>query len=198
MLKVIEVLGIIAFTLSGVIEARRKKMDFVGTYAIAFVTSLGGGTLRDILLNKLPFWVIDDRYPLLVLAVVIVTLVVLRLKDFNITDQAILVPDALGFSLFAAYGTALAMAMKLQPFVCILMGVITATFGGVIRDVACNEVPVLFRRTELYATCAFFGSASYYVERTLGVGHAIALTTGLLIAFALRMVAVRFSLKLPL
>jgi len=198
MLRMIEVFGILAFTLSGVIEARRKKMDFVGTYAIAFLTSLGGGTLRDLLLNRLPFWVNHQEYPLMVMVVVIGTLVVLRFKKFNITEQTIVIPDGLGLGLFSAYGTAYAMEMSLPAFICVLMGVITATFGGVLRDIACNEIPVLFRRTELYATCAFFAAAAYWIERFLGLGHIISVTTAIVIAFVLRMAAVKFNLRLPL
>ena len=194
MLRMIEVFGILAFTLSGVIEARRKKMDFVGTYAIAFLTSLGGGTLRDLLLNRLPFWVNNQKYPLMVMAVVIVTLVVLRFKKVNITEQTIVIPDGLGLGLFSAY----AMEMGLPAFICVLMGVITATFGGVLRDIACNEIPVLFRRTELYATCAFFAAGAYWVERFLGLTTHVSVVTSIVIAFVLRMAAVRFNLKLPL
>jgi len=198
MLRMIEVLGILAFTLSGVIEARRKKMDFVGTYAIAFLTSLGGGTLRDLLLNRLPFWVNHQEYPLMVMAAVIVTLVVLRFKKVNITEQTIVIPDGLGLGLFSAYGTAYAMDMSLPAFICVLMGVITATFGGVLRDIACNEIPVLFRRTELYATCSFFAAGAYWVERFLGLTTHVSVTTAIVIAFVLRMAAVRFNLRLPL
>jgi uncharacterized membrane protein YeiH len=198
MLRVIEVLGILAFTLSGVIEAQRKKMDFVGTYAIAFLTALGGGTLRDLLLNRRPFWLAREEYPLMIMAVVVGALIVLRFKKITITEQAIVIPDGLGLGLFTANGVAYALDMRLPPFVCILMGVITATFGGVLRDIACNEIPVIFRRTELYATCAFFAAAAYWGERVLGVGHLISVTTSIVIAFALRMAAVRFNLKLPL
>ncbi len=198
MLRMIEVFGILAFTLSGVIEAQRKKMDFVGTYAIAFLTALGGGTLRDLLLNRLPFWVVRQEYPLMIMAVVVGALIVLRFKKVTITEQAIIIPDGLGLGLFTANGVAYALDMGLPPFVCILMGVITATFGGVLRDIACNEIPVIFRRTELYATCAFFAAAAYWGERTLGVGHLISVGTSIVIAFALRMAAIRFNLRLPL
>ncbi len=198
MLRMIEVFGILAFTLSGVIEARRKGMDFVGTYAIAFLTSLGGGTLRDLLLNRLPLWITHQEYPLMIMVVVIGALIVFRFKKFNITEQAIVIPDGLGLGLFSAYGTAYAIDMLLPPFICVLMGIITATFGGVLRDIACNEIPVIFRRTELYATCAFFAAGAYWIERTLGVGHLISVTTAIVISFALRMAAVKFNLRLPL
>ena len=173
-------------------------MDFVGTYAIAFLTSLGGGTLRDLLLNRLPLWVTHQEYPLMIMAVVVVALLVLRLGKFTITDRTIVIPDGLGLGLFSAYGTAYAIDMALPPFICVLMGVITATFGGVLRDIACNEIPVIFRRTELYATCAFFAAGVYWLERVLQMGHIVSVTSAIVIAFVLRMAAVRFNLRLPL
>src|SRR5208283_6113535 len=197
MLRLIEFLGILAFALSGLIEARRKKMDFVGTYAIAFATALGGGTLRDLLLNRQPLWVIHQEYPVTIMALVIGALVVFRLKKFTLTEHTIIIPDGLGLGLFSASGTASAFDMGLPPFVCILMGVITATFGGVLRDIACNEIPVIFRRTELYATCAFFAAAAYWGERVLGVGHLISVATSIVIALTLRILAIRFHLRLP-
>lgn len=198
MLRLVEFLGILAFALSGLIEARRKKMDFVGTYAIAFATALGGGTLRDLLLGKQPLWVVHQEYPIVVMVLVIGALIIFRLKKFTLTERTIIIPDALGLGLFSASGTASAFSMALPPFVCVLMGVITATFGGVLRDIACNKVPVIFRRTELYATCSFFAAAAYWCGRALGVDHLLSATASIVIALTLRLLAIRFHWKLPL
>ncbi len=197
MLRFIELLGILAFALSGLIEARRKKMDFVGTYAIAFMTALGGGTLRDLLLGKQPLWVVRQEYPILILVVVVAALILFRLRKFALTEHTIAIPDGLGLGLFSATGCAYAFNMGLPPFICILMGVITATFGGVLRDVACNEIPVIFRRTELYATCSFFAAAAYWGGRVLGMDHIISVTASIVIALALRMLALKYHLRLP-
>ena len=173
-------------------------MDFVGTYAIAFVTALGGGTLRDLLLNKQPLWVVHQEYPVMIAALVIGALVIFRLRKFTLTEHTIIIPDALGLGLFSASGTAPAFGMGLPPFVCVLMGVITATFGGVLRDIACNEVPIIFRRTELYATCSFFAAAAYWCGRILGLEHLLSATASIVIALTLRILAIRFHLRLPL
>ncbi len=200
MLRLIEFLGIVAFCLSGLIEARRAKMDFVGAYATAFLTALGGGTLRDLLLGRQPYWVTHQEYPLTILALVVGALVVFRLWKGKIvlTEQTIMIPDGLGLGLFSASGTASAFAMGLSPFICVLMGVITATFGGVLRDIACNKVPAIFRRTELYATCSLFAAAAYWGGRMLGVDHALSATASIIIALSLRILATRFHLRLPM
>ena len=198
MLRLIEFLGIIAFALSGLIEARRKKMDFVGTYALALVTALGGGTLRDLLLSKRPLWVVHQEYPVMIMALVIGALVIFRLKKFTLTEHTITIPDALGLGLFSASGTASAFDVSLPPFVCVLMGVLTATFGGVLRDIACNKIPAIFRRTELYATCSFFAAAAYWCGRALGAEHLLAAIASIIIALSLRLLAIRFHLRLPL
>jgi len=197
MLRLIEFLGILAFALSGLIEARRKKMDFVGTYAIAFATALGGGTLRDLLLGRQPLWVVHQEYPIMIMALVIGAIIIFRLKRFTLTEHTIIIPDGLGLGLFSASGTAAAFDMGLPPFVCVLMGVITATFGGVLRDIACNKIPVIFRRTELYATCSFFAAAAYWGGRVLGVDHVLSATASIVIALTLRLLAIRFHLRLP-
>ncbi len=198
MLRVIELLGILAFALSGVIEARRKSMDFVGSYAIAFMTALGGGTLRDLLLGKQPVWVIRQEYPIMIVVVVIGALMMFRVRKFELTEHTIAVPDGLGLGLFSASGCASAFDMGLPPFICLLMGVITATFGGVLRDIACNEIPVIFRRTELYATCSFFAAAAYWGGRLLGADHIISALAGIVIALTLRMLALKYHLRLPM
>lgn len=198
MLRLIELLGILAFALSGVIEARRKNMDLVGSYAIAFMTALGGGTLRDLLLDKQPVWVIRQEYPIIIVTVVIGALVMFRVRKFELTEHTIAIPDGIGLGLFSASGCANAFDMGLPPFICVLMGVITATFGGVLRDIACNEIPVIFRRTELYATCSFFAAAAYWGGRVLGADHIISVTASIVIALTLRMLALRYHLRLPM
>jgi uncharacterized membrane protein YeiH len=119
------------------------------------------------------------------------------LKRLTLTEHTIIIPDALGLGLFSASGAASAFEMGLPPFICVLMGVITATFGGVLRDIACNKIPVIFRRTELYATCSFFAAAGYWGGRALGVDHALSATASIVIALTLRILAIRFHLRLP-
>ncbi len=199
MLSFFELLGIATFAISGVIEAERRGMDFVGAYAIAFLTALGGGTLRDLLLDRHPLvWIAQPNIPVLVLGITFVAAVVLRFKWFQLNDESIVLPDALGLGLFSASGASIALQGGVSPVVAVLMGILTATFGGVMRDIACNVVPVIFRRGQLYATCAFFASLSFVALAMWGVNYNTAVLVSVIVAAALRLWAVRYDIKLPL
>ncbi len=199
MLHIVELLGVAFFAMAGGIEAERKGMDLVGIYAVAFVTALGGGTLRDVLLDRHPlFWVRSPEYALWILAASVAAALIRRYKKNPLTDQAVLLPDAFGLGFFTAVGTAVAFGKAVPPFIAVLMGVITATFGGVIRDIVCNEVPVLFKRGQLYATCSLFAALAYWACHALGTGSETAMTVCVLVALILRLIAVRFNIQLPL
>jgi uncharacterized membrane protein YeiH len=196
LLTLINTLGVIAFTISGVIEARRKQMDLIGVCTVAFITAYGGGTIRDVLLGRYPlFWVANQTYVLTTLALAIVAYFVLRL--IPVSPKAILIPDALGLGLFSITGTTYALQSHTSSVIAAIMGVITAVFGGVLRDIICNEIPNVFQRTQLYATCALAGALTLIALTHLRVAETIALLAGLLVTFLLRMLAVRFDLKLP-
>ena len=153
LITVVSVLGLGAFTLSGVIEAKRKDMDVVGAAAVAFITAVGGGTMRDVLLGRYPiFWIEDQRYALGIFALAVISFYSLRAA--RLTSSAILVPDALGLGLFTVTGASYAIASHTSLAIASLLGVITGVLGGVLRDVVCNEIPSVFARTQLYATCA--------------------------------------------
>lgn len=199
MLSIFEILGIATFAVSGVIEAERRGLDFVGAYAIAFLTALGGGTLRDLLLDRHPLlWVAQPGIPLLILGITFVTVVVLRFDWFYLNDESIVLPDALGLGLFSATGASIALQVGVSPVVAVLMGVLTATFGGVLRDIACNVVPVIFRRGQLYATCAFFASLSFVLLQSFGMQYGLAVLVSVIVAASLRLWAVSYDVKLPL
>jgi uncharacterized membrane protein YeiH len=199
MLKIIEILGVAFFALAGGIEAERKGMDLVGIYVIAFVTALGGGTLRDLLLDRHPlFWISSPEYALIILAMALAAAIIKKTRKVPLSDRAVVVPDAFGLGFFTATGTAVAFGAGKPPFICILMGVITATFGGVLRDIACNEVPVIFKRGQLYATCSFLAALVFWALRAVSADHAIAMTACMVTGFVLRLLAVRYDLKLPL
>jgi uncharacterized membrane protein YeiH len=191
------VLGLGAFTISGVIEARRKEMDVVGATAVAFITAVGGGTVRDVLLDRYPiFWIQDQRYAIYIFAVAVVSFYSLR--SARLAKSAILIPDALGLGLFAVTGATYALESHASFFIALLMGVITGVFGGVLRDVICNEIPTVFARTQLYATCALFGALVFMVMDRAGVAAEVAVPSGVIATLALRLAAVRFNLTLPL
>lgn len=198
LLQAVEVLGIVAFACSGFIEARRKQMDLVGVFTVAFITAFGGGTLRDLLLDRRPlFWVEHQAYTLLVFVLALAAVPFVRHLRSGPAEKAIIVADALGLGLFSAVGASVAADMHMPAFVCVMMGVITGIFGGVLRDVICNEIPLVFRRGQLYATCAFVGCWVYLLADLLRAPEAVALGASVAVTTVMRLVAVRLDLKLP-
>jgi uncharacterized membrane protein YeiH len=200
LIKTIEVLGIIAFALTGFYAARKKGMDLIGVYSLGMVTALGGGSLRDIILNRHPlFWIEHYEYPVLLLALsVLSSLVAQDIFEKKSLVNIVLALDALGLGSFSASGASLADQMGCSLFISSLLGVTTGVFGGVMRDIVCNEIPYVFQRTELYATCAFFGAWVYLlVERTSG-SDVMAAIACIAVTFVLRMLALRYKIRLPI
>jgi uncharacterized membrane protein YeiH len=198
LLQVIEVAGILAFAFSGFIEARRKNMDMVGVFTVAFITAFGGGTLRDILLDRRPlFWVEHQEYTLLIFVLALVLTPFLRHLRFALTEWLIVVADAFGLGLFSALGASLAQDVGTPIFVSVMMGVITGIFGGVLRDVICNEIPLVFRRGHLYATCSFVGCWAYLLLERFAFTQAASLFISIAVTVVMRLAAVRFNLRLP-
>jgi len=164
----VEVLATLAFAISGMLEAARKRLDMVGVCVVAGLTAFGGGTLRDILLDRRPFfWVQHASWLWALLALCAVAMLTLRARHFELTERAVLWPDALGLGLFSASGAQIALDMQMPTIVAVLMGVITAVFGGVLRDIVCNEIPSAFRDHRPYAVCAFIGTWALVLAHSL-------------------------------
>jgi uncharacterized membrane protein YeiH len=185
----VEALATVAFALSGLLEAARKRLDAVGVCLVAGLAAFGGGTLRDVLLDRRPFfWVAHAEWLWALLALCVGAMFFLRSRHFALTERAMQWPDALGLGLFSASGTQLALAQDLPGIVAVLMGVITATFGGVLRDIVCNEIPSALRDHRPYAVCAFAGgwvlvlADHAALPAGLGLLLAAATATGLRIA----------------
>jgi len=158
----VEIAGTVAFAMSGVMEAARKKLDAVGVCVVGFLAAFGGGTLRDLLLDQRPFfWVRHVEMLWGVLALCVLAMAFMRGRHFAPTAKAIQWPDALGLGLFAATGVHQALLLELPALVAVLMGLITGVFGGVLRDVVCNEIPTAFHDHHPYAVCAFAGGWVY-------------------------------------
>ncbi len=158
----VELAGTAAFALSGVLEGARKRLDAVGVCVVGFLAAFGGGTLRDLLLDQRPFfWVRHVEMLWGVLALCVLAMVFMRHRHFRITEKAIQWPDALGLGLFAATGVHQTLSLQMPALVAVLMGVITGVFGGVLRDVVCNEIPSAFSDHRPYAVCAFAGGWVY-------------------------------------
>jgi uncharacterized membrane protein YeiH len=158
----VEGVGTVAFALSGILAGMRKQMDAFGISVLGFLAAFGGGTLRDILLDRRPFvWVADTGLLWGVLGLCAVSLLLLRRGRWPVSDKAIQIADALGLGVFAASGVQYALVAQLPPLVAVLMGVVTGVFGGVMRDIACNEMPTAFADHRPYAVCAFVGGWVY-------------------------------------
>jgi uncharacterized membrane protein YeiH len=195
---VIEVVGTIAFALSAVIEAARRRLDVVGVCAVAILASFGGGTLRDVLLDRRPFFWVDNPGLLwMVVLLAIAAMLFMRNKHFEPTERAMQWPDALGMGLFCAGGTQIALSMDMPALVAVLMGVITAVFGGVLRDVVCNEIPRVFNDHRPYALCAFAGGWVLVAAQSMGLPQWTGLFLAAATASMLRVLALLFNWQIP-
>ncbi len=199
LLHLLELAATIAFTLSGVMVAARSRLDAVGVYAVAFLAAFGGGTLRDLLLDQRPFfWVRHVEYLWGVLALATAAMLFMRQRHFEPTERAIQVPDALGLGLFAAIGVDLATRAGLPALVAVVMGVVTGVFGGVLRDIVCNEIPTAFRDHRPYALCAFVGGWVYLGLAALAAPEWLALLATVTFTAGLRLLALWRDWRLPL
>jgi uncharacterized membrane protein YeiH len=198
LLTVVEAVATLAFALSGLLEAARKRLDAVGVCLVAGLAAFGGGTLRDVLLDRRPFfWVAHSEWLWVLLALCAGSMFFLRAKHFAPTERAMQWPDALGLGLFSASGTQLALGQDLPGIVAVLMGVITATFGGVLRDIVCNEIPTALRDHRPYAICAFVGGWVLVIAQHLGVPPGLGLVLGAACASGLRVLALATGFTLP-
>lgn len=186
--------GIGVFAVSGALAALRQQLDPFGVIVIATVTAIGGGTLRDIILDLPVFWVVSPTAIYVILVITVITPFWARLLESRM--KVLIWADAFGLALFAALGTQKAMAAGTGALVAITMGVMTAAAGGVIRDILCNEIPLVLRK-ELYAVPAILGSGSFYLMTTAAVDPHITLLVSCLITLVVRLVAVTYSLSLP-
>jgi len=180
-----ELLGTAAFAVSGVLSAMRKKMDVVGISVCGFLAAFGGGTLRDVLIDRRPFFWAEHQSALLgVLLLCLVCATFLTQRHLERSENLLQVPDAIGLGLFCTTGLHLSWTLGQPPAVAIMMGVITGTFGGVLRDLVCNEIPSLFKDHRPYAVCALAGALTYAglawlnAPEWLPVAACTAMTTG--------------------
>ncbi len=193
--QIVEILGTFAFAISGVLVALEKKMDVFGVLMIAFVTSVGGGTVRDILIGFTPVtWMVNMIYVYAILAATVFAIVFRKRLDFLRTSLFLF--DTIGIGLYTVVGVEKGVFIGLHPIICIALGTITACFGGVIRDILCNEIPVIFRK-EIYATACILGGATYFLLRELPIGNNIVFVISGAVVIAVRLIAVVFKISLP-
>lgn len=189
-----ELTGVAVFAVTGALVAARKEMDPFGFLVVGTATGIGGGTLRDLLLDLPVFWIVDTRF---LIAGAVASLATFWLaRAFHSRWTLLLWADALGLALFAVTGTQKALAVGVTPLIAVVMGVMSASFGGLIRDVLCAEPPLFFHK-EIYPSAAAAGSLAYLLlghwQPTGGVAEA----GGFLVAFLVRAAAIRWRLSFP-
>ncbi|MBK5915708.1 trimeric intracellular cation channel family protein [Rhodocyclus purpureus] len=181
--------------ITGVLVAQHKQMDLVGATTVATATAIGGGTLRDVLLQREVFWVADQAYLAIAIVVGIVTFFWARQR--RIAEARFLYPDAVGLALFSVLGAQMALQWQAPWLVASIMGVITGVFGGVLRDLFCNQVPLIFLPGELYASVAWIGALTLIGLQEVGVDDTTSTWVAMAVILAVRAAAIRFRIRLP-
>ena len=181
--------------LTGVLDAGRKQMDLIGVVMVGCATALGGGTVRDLLLDRPVFWISDQTY--LVVALATTLLVFFAVRGLRLPPRLFLIPDAVGLALFTIVGTQVALEWQAPWLVASLLGVITGVVGGVLRDVLCNDVPLVFVRGELYASAAWAGALALIGLQALGLSAVAAAWISMAVVLVARLLAMAFRITLP-
>jgi uncharacterized membrane protein YeiH len=193
LLSVLDYAGVATFAASGALMAAQKRQDVVTFLFFAAITGVGGGTLRDLLIGAPVFWVLDPGY---VIVCSVVAVLVYITRGRGVHEQTLLWLDAVGLCVYAVVGAAKALSLGVHPAICIVMGALTATFGGVIRDVLAGEPSILLRR-ELYVTPAIVSASVFIVMRTLGVDWTWATGIAVVVGFAVRAGAILWKWHMP-
>jgi uncharacterized membrane protein YeiH len=192
----LDLVGVAVFAVSGVLAARNRGLDLLGVIVIAAITAIGGGTLRDLFLNRYPlFWITDVQYLTVIIASALLTVAYVRVRPPP--GKALLVADAVGLALFALSGAQVAEAAQCPALLVVLMGTMTGVAGGVVRDVITAQVPLILRR-DIYATAAIVGVALYLLLQAFGLQRSAAFGAGMVVVIALRLLAIHWGLQLPI
>ncbi|UFH46515.1 trimeric intracellular cation channel family protein [Flavobacterium galactosidilyticum] len=195
MFQLLDIIGTMAFAMSGALTAMNKKMDPFGVFIVAFVTAVGGGTLRDVLIGRTPVgWMLDLKYAYVIIAAVILS-IIFR-KKFDRLRTSLFLFDTIGLGVFTLIGLEKGINIGLNPMICIALGTMTACFGGVIRDILCTEIPVIFRK-EIYATICILGGTVFFLLRKLNLDNDVLYLTTSLVIIIVRLMAVKYKWSLP-
>ncbi|WP_288823765.1 trimeric intracellular cation channel family protein [uncultured Paraburkholderia sp.] len=193
-LTFMEALAIFAYAISGFIEAKTRRLDAVGTFLVAIATAFGGGTLRDVLLERRPFyWVEHQEYLIAIFAMSLFAPTLLKATSRLLSERVLLVADAIGLGLFSIAGTSIAHDAQMPWFTSVLMGVATGVFGGVL----CNEVPLILRDSRPYATCAFVGCWLYVLLDYVNFDTVYSVLIATAFILLSRLATFRFNVRLP-
>ena len=193
--EIINIGGTFSFAVSGAFAAMQKRFDVFGVLIIAFATSVGGGTLRYVLLGDTPvFWLKNANYSLLILFTAVLAMVFWKkIKSLKIT---LFLFDSLGLGFFTIIGLQKGLSYDLSPGICVALGTVTGCFGGIIRDILLNDIPLIFRK-EIYATACIVGCLVFLLLRYLGVESGVVKIASVSVIFLIRIIAVKFNLVLP-
>jgi uncharacterized membrane protein YeiH len=195
-LYVLDLVGVAVFAISGALAAGRRRLDLIGVLVLAAVTAVGGGTVRDLLLDRHPiFWLADARYLVVIIVAALAT--VLYVRWARVPWITLDVADALGLALFSIVGTQVAERAGLPALSCVLLGTVTGAAGGAIRDVLTARVPLVLQQGSLYAAAAIAGTSLYLVLARLGLERSTAALAGMVVIAGLRLAAIWWGLKLP-
>ena len=196
-LYALDLIGIGVFAISGALAAGRKALDLIGVVALALATAVGGGTIRDVLLDRHPiFWLADPAYLVVIVGAALFTVAYTRRR--RAPEATLLIADALGLALFSVAGAQIAERAGLPPIACILLGTITGAAGGAVRDVLSMEIPLVLRGGSLYATAAIAGTAAYFALEAAGLARPTATLAGMTVVAGLRFAAIWWGIQMPI
>lgn len=195
LVRLLDFAGVGVFAVSGALAAGARRLDLIGVIVIATVTAVGGGTLRDLLMNRTVFWFADPAYLIAIFVAAALTMVYVRFRHPPLRQLEI--ADALGLAMFSISGARIAQNAGLADLIVVVIAVITGTFGGVVRDVLCNEIPLILRRGKMYASTVIIGASFYVLAPRLGVQSDVAGFVGMALIALLRLAAIIWNLKLP-
>ena len=196
LLHTLDLIGVAVFAISGALAAGRKRLDLLGVVVLGLVTAVGGGTIRDVLLDRHPiFWLADSTYVLVIAAASLLTVAYARWRPPP--AAALLYADALGLAMFSITGAQIAERHGLPAVAGIVLGTITGSAGGAIRDVLSAEIPLVLRRGNLYASAAILGTGMYFALVAIGATRGVATWIGMGVIAAVRLASIAFGLQLP-
>ncbi len=196
MFYALDIIGTLAFAISGALTAINKRLDLFGVLTIAFVTAVGGGTLRDVMIGSTPVaWMLNlNHVYIILLGFFLSILFTKRLEKLRIS---LFLFDTIGLGVFTLIGIEKGVLAGLHPVICIALGTMTACFGGVIRDILCNEIPLLFRRETFYATVCIAGGIVFFALRQSGLNIDIIYSVTAVMMIVFRLLAVKYKWYLP-
>jgi len=192
---VLDLIGTFAFAISGIKMASGKKIDLFGAYILGLVTAIGGGTIRDLMLGLKPFWMLDSSYFWMTAFALIVT--ILFKEGVFKFGKTLFIFDTVGLGLFTVVGISKSFEAGLDPWVCVVMGTITGAFGGIVRDVLLNTVPLVFQK-DIYALACVGGGVVYFASYFMGLSPGITEVLAAVSVIVIRLIVIRFHVHLPI